>query len=90
MTTCPECKADPEVSCPRDTDMICKHCGRELCGMHGVLCLKNHCVSLNWRGALKERRCKNCDDLVPYDKKSLFCQRSCYIEYYNIEEAWSI
>ena len=58
MTTeiCPECKKDPEVACPRNVDGQCLECGARLCARHLMLHFKKvHCISLPWRGFLKEK-----------------------------------
>lgn len=52
---CSDCKADPEVACPRDTDAKCLHCDEERCGRHIISHLeKVHVVSIEWRGFLKK------------------------------------
>ncbi len=53
--TCEECKADAEVACPRNCDAVCVECGAQLCAHHLVRHLQEvHCISIDWRGALKE------------------------------------
>lgn len=44
---CSMCLADPNVTCPRDCDATCLHCGGEFCGAHiGEHLNKVHCVAL--------------------------------------------
>ncbi len=48
---CEECLTDDEVSCKRDKDVKCLHCGVELCGYHmGKHLKEKHFVSLEWTG----------------------------------------
>ena len=52
---CPACVEDEEVTCPRNCDVLCIECGARLCGHHIVRHLDDvHCISIEWRGALKE------------------------------------
>lgn len=48
---CEDCLTDPDVKCPRNKDVRCIHCGKELCGYHIVKHLEEeHVVSITWQG----------------------------------------
>ena len=48
---CEDCKKDAEIKCPRDRDVKCLKCGKELCGYHMAKHLKReHQISIDWKG----------------------------------------
>lgn len=48
---CEECLTDDDISCKRDKDVKCLHCGMELCGYHmGKHLKEKHFVDLEWMG----------------------------------------
>ncbi len=48
---CVECITDDSISCKRDKDVKCLHCGMELCGYHiGPHLERVHFVDLEWKG----------------------------------------
>ena len=48
---CEECRTDPGIKCPRDRDVKCLKCGKELCAYHMTKHLKDeHSISIDWKG----------------------------------------
>ena len=47
---CEDCETDNEIQCPRDRDLKCLKCGKELCAYHMGKHLKEHSISVDWKG----------------------------------------
>jgi len=48
---CEDCRTDKEITCPRDKDVRCFKCGKELCGYHMAKHLQeSHNISITWKG----------------------------------------
>lgn len=56
---CPDCRVDPDVTCPRNVDGECLECGARLCASHLLMHFRvNHCIILTWGTLLKPRKPK--------------------------------